>query len=654
MCKYQILRALFSLLLTCFSGSAAWSNICVPEPGEKLKVVGVASDDTLNVREGYTTEYMVVTELLPNEKSIEYVDVFYKTEVCSQLCANHVEIIQSKGFSETSHAQIESECRSKSKIWYKISSNGGIQGWASAKYLHGYLIERESDQEEYSINSEIEHVVVKGDTAYSISRRYGISLRELSSLNSLDSNYSLKLGQTLVLSTNVAVADQSINEEDLAVDRTPELESDPVVEEAQSILKGLGYGILVVNGIYDSHTIKALEDFFKEQNRSFDGNLGVEELALLRNTSTNSVSTNNDNLECNNSICTTMWGAWVTQTSADKFEDDVLIKYLQYVNAYNRIRTYLYTSQRDVTRDLLKDGRSILNKYSKNFYCYKYNNSILYFGPDTKPGTGSKECDSHLQMTFPKLVFDNYQCVWSGYHRYDNCYFQWIHKKPDEEDDYKKEILIRVRMTIPPLVSDSDQLYDGDILLLSGEIDHLEHELPHIGVSKITKAMKIAEMPVEFGGDDNRNISGSKILEQNSVLHILQSLIKKRYPTFSEGFYYGNDVFESYSSGITSKISEFSQEVVRAEYVKQVVTIYETYLACAEYGLLGKFSVNYVKSKFENSLFNDLSKSEINSLTQEQKIVIRTMANDAETCGGLVLGMMFDPNAIETIIFQRK
>ncbi|MDA9789669.1 LysM peptidoglycan-binding domain-containing protein [Amylibacter sp.] len=216
MIKYFGISTLFSFSLICLLGSPVWSNICVPEPGEKLKVVGVASDDTLNVRKGYTTKYRVVTELLPNQKSIEYVDVAYKSEVCSDLCAKHLAIIQNKGSIEASHGRIESECRSKSKIWYKILSNGGTQGWTSAKYLDGYLIEQDSDQRENTENSELVYVVVKGDTAYSISRKYEISLNELASLNNLDTNYSLKLGQTLVLSTNVAKADESINEEKMA------------------------------------------------------------------------------------------------------------------------------------------------------------------------------------------------------------------------------------------------------------------------------------------------------------------------------------------------------------------------------------------------------------------------------------------------------
>ena len=112
--NFYPIKCLLSFSLVCFLGSPIWANICVPEPGEKLKVVGVQSDDTLNVREGYTTKYKVVTELLPNQESIEYVDVVYKSEACSNLCANHLAVISKNGSVDDSRDRIKSECRSRS------------------------------------------------------------------------------------------------------------------------------------------------------------------------------------------------------------------------------------------------------------------------------------------------------------------------------------------------------------------------------------------------------------------------------------------------------------------------------------------------------------------------------------------------------------
>ena len=81
---------LIILFFTLLIPSWAIANICVPEPTEKLKVVGVEDDDTLNVREGYTTNYKVITELLPRQGSIKFKDVVYKSEDCSLLCDDFI------------------------------------------------------------------------------------------------------------------------------------------------------------------------------------------------------------------------------------------------------------------------------------------------------------------------------------------------------------------------------------------------------------------------------------------------------------------------------------------------------------------------------------------------------------------------------------
>ena len=45
------------------------------------------------------------------------------------------------------------------------------------------------------------HIVIKGDTLYSISKRYGISVERLKTLNKLNSN-ALSIGQTLTVTSN--------------------------------------------------------------------------------------------------------------------------------------------------------------------------------------------------------------------------------------------------------------------------------------------------------------------------------------------------------------------------------------------------------------------------------------------------------------------
>ena len=79
-------------------------------------------------------------------------------------------------------------------------TNDGIQD-GRRQYLDGYAIEQVSLQQDNSTQSGVFHLVSKGDTAYSISRKYDISLADLASLNNLDSSYSLSLGQKLKISS---------------------------------------------------------------------------------------------------------------------------------------------------------------------------------------------------------------------------------------------------------------------------------------------------------------------------------------------------------------------------------------------------------------------------------------------------------------------
>ncbi len=197
--------------------SWAVANICVPEPTEKLKVVGVDDDDTLNVREGYTTNYKVVTELFPKQDSIRFKDVVYQSEDCSLLCDDFIYLIENEKNNEAIEIQkkiIQESCKNNSKIWYLISVPDGKEGWASSKYLEGYTdlkpSERAPKNGETASNEIIEHVVVKGDTAYAISKKYNISLDDLAKRNNLDASFALELGQKLVISNKITQAKEIV------------------------------------------------------------------------------------------------------------------------------------------------------------------------------------------------------------------------------------------------------------------------------------------------------------------------------------------------------------------------------------------------------------------------------------------------------------
>ena len=66
--------------------------------------------------------------------------------------------------------------------------------------LHKYDTEVLGKSFEYPENKNLQnHIVIKGDTLYSLSRKYGLTVSDLKKLNSLDSN-TISVGQTLVVS----------------------------------------------------------------------------------------------------------------------------------------------------------------------------------------------------------------------------------------------------------------------------------------------------------------------------------------------------------------------------------------------------------------------------------------------------------------------
>ena len=123
-----VVRSLISIIIA----SQATADICKPETENLLKVVNVESNDTLNVRTGYTTKYPVITELEPDEAGIKYVSAFYKSEECASLCTAY-----SQGGKALTDLIVD-RCLNKNLIWYRIRSKGGVEGWASSKYLTGY------------------------------------------------------------------------------------------------------------------------------------------------------------------------------------------------------------------------------------------------------------------------------------------------------------------------------------------------------------------------------------------------------------------------------------------------------------------------------------------------------------------------------------
>jgi hypothetical protein len=127
-----MMRLFWISLIYLISATGSYANICIPERGNFLKVMNVASDDTLNVRAGITTKTQVLGELAPTQSDLYYLGVQYKSDECRNLCEA---FLSGQDGLETI---IANNCRNKSKIWYQIASPTSIIGWASGKYLAEY------------------------------------------------------------------------------------------------------------------------------------------------------------------------------------------------------------------------------------------------------------------------------------------------------------------------------------------------------------------------------------------------------------------------------------------------------------------------------------------------------------------------------------
>lgn len=124
----MILRALVLLLLSALPASA--EAICDPAKGTALTVVGVAADDTLNMRSGPATSYALVSRIRPGERGVTSTGRASRARgQCETTCQGAEGGLNDKGRS------IAYGCKANGRIWYEVRRANGDVGWASAKFL---------------------------------------------------------------------------------------------------------------------------------------------------------------------------------------------------------------------------------------------------------------------------------------------------------------------------------------------------------------------------------------------------------------------------------------------------------------------------------------------------------------------------------------
>lgn len=124
----MLLRALALLCLSALPTLA--EPICNPARGTGLSVVGVASNDTLNLRAAPSASAALIARIAPRETGVTATGrVAWSKGQCYTTCSG-----AEGGLNDTGRS-IAYGCKAGGKIWYEVRRKTGDTGWASAKFL---------------------------------------------------------------------------------------------------------------------------------------------------------------------------------------------------------------------------------------------------------------------------------------------------------------------------------------------------------------------------------------------------------------------------------------------------------------------------------------------------------------------------------------
>lgn len=120
-----------ALAFFCLSALPALAEpICDPARGTALSVVGVASNDTLNMRAAPSASAALIARIRPGESGVTATGrVAWARGQCNTTCSG-----AEGGLNDTGRS-IAYGCKASGKIWYEVRRKTGETGWASAKFL---------------------------------------------------------------------------------------------------------------------------------------------------------------------------------------------------------------------------------------------------------------------------------------------------------------------------------------------------------------------------------------------------------------------------------------------------------------------------------------------------------------------------------------
>lgn len=124
----MLFRSLAVLVLSAFPALA--EPICDPARGTALDVVGVAANDTLNMRAAPNASAALIARIRPGESGVTATGrVAWAKGQCHTTCSG-----AEGGLNDTGRS-IAYGCKASGKIWYEVRRRNGDIGWASGKFL---------------------------------------------------------------------------------------------------------------------------------------------------------------------------------------------------------------------------------------------------------------------------------------------------------------------------------------------------------------------------------------------------------------------------------------------------------------------------------------------------------------------------------------
>ena len=203
-------------------------------------------------------------------------------------------------------------------------------------------------------------------------------------------------------------------------------------------------------------------------------------------------------VKCNNETisCYTPWGAFISSSKDFDKLSNAHANFSKQISTLHDAFNYLSSTKSKIKRSDLVQGRDILKNYTGKLFCTKDVEATLYAGhsyskyyftaEDGVNGLKNNKCLNELFLEINPIRVDDLNCIFSS--ASDSCYLQWI-----SNFNQKDERLNSYKILLPKGI-DFDNLYDGDLISITGEIDVLSYADEGLKFSSLLKLEKKEEI----------------------------------------------------------------------------------------------------------------------------------------------------------------